>query len=82
MVLKNNGVKPASTGADHFLELMPGYIYCFLPSLQPHKGEIRVYTIMPKFISNFEFCFDIEKVVYNSWFLKNFDIVIVGDFCW
>ena len=64
-VLKNNCVKPISTGDSHWLELMPGYDYCFVPSLEACHGEVHVYSYKPEFIKNFEFCLPIQKV----WFM-------------
>ena len=61
-MLKNNGVKPTSLGAYHWLEFMPGYVYCFLPSLNDMSGKIHVYTSMPDFVKDFDFCMPIEKV--------------------
>ena len=65
-VLKNNAVKPTPTGGHHWLELMPGYVYCFLPSLHASTGEIHVYTYMPDYVKEFEFCMKVEKVGFQN----------------
>ena len=63
-ILKNNGAKPVPIGTDHWLSLMPGYVYCFVPSFEAYVGEVHVYSHMPEFINNFQFCMEIEKVLF------------------
>ena len=61
-VLKNNAVKPTPSSGHHWLELLPGYVYCFLPSLHDVSGEVHVYTSMPEYIKDFEYSMQIEQV--------------------
>ena len=63
-ILKNNGAKPVSTGTDHWLNFMPGYVYCFVPSYESCVGEVHVYSYIPEFIKDFQFCMEIEKVLF------------------
>ena len=60
--MKNNGKEPTSAGSQHWLEFMPGYAYCFVPSLHDRAGVIKVCSSKPEFISEFEYTMKIEKV--------------------
>ena len=43
--LKNNGVVPTPTESYTWLELLPGYVYSFVPSLDACDGVILCYGI-------------------------------------
>ena len=60
--MKNNGKSPTSAGSHHWLELLPGYTYCFVPSFHASAGLIKVYSSKPEFIKEFEYAMKIEKV--------------------
>ena len=60
--MKHNGTAPTSTGSHHWLELLPGFVYCFVPSLHDCAGVIKVYNSKPEFIRDFEYSMKIEKV--------------------
>ena len=61
-VMSNNGIAPQRTGGTHWLEYMPGFAYCFLPSLEAFKGEPSVYTYVPDFVRDFQYYMDIQEV--------------------
>ena len=61
-ILKDNAVKPLLTGGVHWLEFLPGHVYCFLPSLRGDVGSVRVYDHMPEFIKDFSLCMEIKEV--------------------
>ena len=58
-LLKNNAVKPNITGGTHWLELLPDWVYCFVPSMEIDKGTVHVYDHMPEFVKDFDFCMEI-----------------------
>ena len=60
--MSNNGVTPQRTGGTHWLEYMPGFAYCFLPSLNAHKGKPYVYSYVPDFVRDFPYFMEIQKV--------------------
>ena len=60
-VLKNNCVLPKPTGASHWLEYLPGYMYCFLPSFEAEKGTVKVYSYLPEIVRDFCFAVPIEN---------------------
>ena len=62
-MLKNNCVPARATGGTHWLEYLPGFMYCFVPSYDSHKGEVKVYDYIPEFIKDFLFCLTIEQVM-------------------
>ena len=60
--MSNNGVRPKKTGGSHWLEYLPGYAYCFLPSFEAFKGDPYVYHYVPEFLNNFLSYIEIEEV--------------------
>jgi hypothetical protein len=60
----NNGAKPQLTGGTHWLEFLPGYVYCFLPSLDPDKGEVHVFGYPPSVLDDFLYSEKIKVVIY------------------
>ena len=89
-VLKNNGVKPISSGSKHWIEFLPGYDYCFIPSLEACLGEVHVYSYKPEFIKNFDFCMEIHQVclisnpafLNDNWFRWSLSTTIVTQNFW
>ena len=61
-VLKNDQSKVTPTGGHHWLEYLPGFVYCFIPSKEVASGKVYAYNYMPKKIENFLYCWEIEKV--------------------
>ena len=61
-VLKHNGVKPIPAGGSHWLQLLPHYMYCFLPSYEADKGKAKVYNFIPGQLAEFIYCMKVEKV--------------------
>ena len=61
-MLKNNFVLPKATGTFHYLEYESGQMYCFLPSEEAEKGEVRVYSYVPEFIIDFLYSVEIEQL--------------------
>ena len=68
-VLKNNGVEPVPTGGSHWLEFLPNHMYCFLPSYEAEKGQVKVYGYIPRQLADFLYCMKVEKVGRKN--LKN-----------
>ena len=64
--MKNNGVAPTSTDCHHWLEFLPGYAYCFVPSLHDCSGVFKVYNSKPEFMNYFEYSMKIEEVLIFS----------------
>ena len=62
-MLKNNCVPARATGGTHWLEYLPGFMYCFVPSFDSHKGVVQVYDHIPEVIKDFIFSMEIEKVM-------------------
>ena len=60
--MSQNGVSPKPTGGTHWLEYMPGYAYCFLPSFAVHRGSPLVYDHVPDFLMDFHFYMEIDNV--------------------
>ena len=60
--MSQNGVTPKRTGGTHWLEYLPGFAYCFLPSLDAYKGEPKVYNYVPDFVMDFPFYTEIKEV--------------------
>ena len=52
-VLMNNFAWPKPTEVSHWLEYLPGYMYCFLPSLNADEGTVHVYDYVPDFLLDF-----------------------------
>ena len=73
--MKNNGVEPTSTSFHHWLELMPGYAYCFVPSLQACAGVFTVYNSKPEFIEDFGYSMKIEEVLIFFYFILTFKLL-------
>ena len=61
-ILKNNAVHAEPTGGTHWLESMPGHVYCFIPSFNVNKGTAVVYNYMPEFLKDFKYCMEIKQV--------------------
>ena len=61
-VMSNNGITPQRTEGTHWLEYMPGFAYCFLPSLEAYKGEPLVYNYVPDFLRDFQYYMEIPEV--------------------
>ena len=61
-VLKNNCVLPKATGTAHWLEYLPGHMYCFLPSLEAENGTVKVYSYFPDIVRGFLFSVPIENI--------------------
>ena len=61
-VMSNNGVTPQRTGGKHWLEYMPGYAYCSLPSFAAYKGQPFVYNHVPEFLKDFPYYMEIDDV--------------------
>ena len=61
-MLKNDQSKVAATGGHHWLEYLPGFVYCFIPSKKVASGKVYAYNYMPQEIQNFMYCWDIQKV--------------------
>ena len=61
-MMSNNGMTPERTGGTHWLEYLPGFAYCFLPSLEAYKGYPEVYTYVPDFVMDFQFYMEIKEV--------------------
>ena len=51
-----------ATGGHHWLEYLPGYVYCFIPSKEAASGKVYAYNYMPQKIKNFKYCWEIQKV--------------------
>ena len=64
--MKENGSVPTSADSHHWLELLPGFVYCFVPSLHDCAGVVQVYNSKPKFIEDFQYTMKIEKVFFLS----------------
>ena len=62
-VLKDNYVKPTPTGGSHWLELLPGHMYCFLPSMAMDQGKVYVYDHTPHWIKDFLYSLEIYQVI-------------------
>ena len=58
----NNAVHPKATGGFHWLEYLPGYMYCFLPSFEADRGAVYVYDYLPDFLLDFLYCAEIFNV--------------------
>ena len=65
-VLKDNYVKPTATGGTHWLELLPGHMYCFLPSFESDKGEVYAYKYTPSSLKDFLYSLEIYQVLNNT----------------
>ena len=69
--MSQNGISPERTGGTHWLEYMPGYAYCFLPSFAAYKGQPFVYNHVPEFLKDFQYCIEINDVrkweIYNMY---------------
>ena len=61
-VMSNNGITPQRTGGTHWLEYLPGFAYCFLPSLEAFKGNPYVYKYLPDFVRDFPYYMEIQEV--------------------
>ena len=59
--MKNNLVLPKATGTYHYLEYVPGQMYCFYPSLDAEKGAVQVFSYVPEFILDFLYSVEIEQ---------------------
>ena len=57
-----NGTEPQLTGGTHWLEFLPGHVYCFLPSFDADNGEIRVFDDPPKFLDEFNYSEEIKAM--------------------
>ena len=58
----NNFTWPKPTGVSHWLEYLPGYMYCFLPSLNADEGTVQAYNYVPDFLLDFLYYAEIQKV--------------------
>ena len=76
--MKNNGVEPTSTGCHHWLELLPGYTYCFVPSLHACAGVFTVYNSKPEFIEDFGYSMKIEEVLIFFLFCSEVQTFVLG----
>ena len=61
----NNGVLPRATGGSHWLTYLPGYMYCFVPSIEASKGTALAYNYIPDFLLEFLFCAEIKNVTFE-----------------
>jgi hypothetical protein len=70
----NNGEEPHPTGGTHWLQFLPDHVYCFLPSLDADKGEVRVFEHPPKFLDDFLYSEEIKVVLlyYHYFLFQNF----------
>ena len=59
--MKNNFVLPRATANFHYLEYVPGQMYCFYPSLDAEKGSVQVFSYVPEFILEFLYSVEIEQ---------------------
>ena len=62
----NNAVHPKATGGFHWLEYLPGYMYCFLPSYEADRGTIQVYDYLPDFLLDFLYCAEIHGLILDK----------------
>ena len=62
-ILKNDQSKIAPTGGYHWLEYLPGFVYCFVPSKEADTGRVYAYNYMPPHIKNFLYCSEIQTVI-------------------
>ena len=66
MILKNEPREAVPSGGFHWLEFLPGFTYCFLPSLKSNSGQVNAFNHMPELIKKFKYCQEIQKVrVFN-----------------
>ena len=74
-VMSNNRIPPKRTGGTHWLEYLPGYAYCFVPSFDAFKGDPYVYRHVPDFVMEFSYYMEIEEVCkQNIYFYFNINV--------
>ena len=74
--MSQNGISPKQTGGTHWLEYMPGYAYCFLPSFAADKGSPLVYDHIPEFLMDFQYYMEIDDV-RNKKIIHDFFLIIL-----
>ena len=60
--MSNNASPPHHTGGTHWIEYLPGYSYCFVPSFEANRGNPYVYRDIPDFLKDFSFFMEIKEV--------------------
>ena len=62
MILKNEPKESVPTGGTHWLEYLPGFVYCFVPSTESNSGKVYAYNYRPEFLKKFFYCQEIRNV--------------------
>ena len=61
-MLKNNAVPAVPTGGSHWIEFLPDHVYCFIPSMEINRGNVKIERAIPEFLKEFLYCMEIKKV--------------------